>query len=85
MFSLIRAVIDFCTYQKNALSQWKAIEVSLYKDLLQQVLSLLSFPRLEIADFALDALPLLYPNVMKADYRSIKYSFSSFYYSSLEV
>ena len=60
-------------YQKNALSQWKAAEVSLYKDLLQQVLSLLSFPRLEIADFALDALLLLYPNVMKNDYRSIKY------------
>lgn len=73
IFLIYRAVIDFCTYQKTVFASWKNNETSIYQNLLQQVLSIIAFPRLEIADFALDALPLLYPNIQRSEYRNIKY------------
>lgn len=52
--------------------QWRPSEVPLYQQLQQMIISLLVFPRLEIADLAVDAIPSLFPDISRNDTKAIK-------------
>ena len=52
--------------------QWKPSEVIFYQKLQQMAISLLVFPRLEIADLAVDAIPSLFPDITRNDCKAIR-------------
>ena len=69
---MISAVIDFCRVQRSVMSKWMSSEVTIYQQLLALVLDLLKHPCLEIADYSLDAIPSLFPNVHNSEYANIR-------------
>lgn len=65
-------MIDFCVSQKALLSYWLPSDSAVYSHLLSLIVPLLAFPRLEIADLALDALPTLFPDISRNDNNCIR-------------
>lgn len=52
--------------------QWTPREVEYYQKLQQLMTSLLAYPRLEIADLAVDAIPSLFPDITRNDCKAIR-------------
>ena len=63
--------MDFCVFQRTLLTSWTPSEAPLYEQLQQLVTGLLAFPRLEIADLAVDALPTVFPDISRNDCRAV--------------
>ena len=65
-------IIDFCAIQNSLMSKWMSNELDLYRQLLSFVLGLFSHVNLDVADFALSAIPALFPDLRRSEFANIR-------------